>query len=64
MSGDYREVLSRVRLRPLMYLFDESFASHATFANGLDAGTGGDALDGFRDFLLNRIGALTPWRSG
>lgn len=56
VTAYYRELLSNVRPRPRMYLLDGSFAAHTAFITGLAAGAGWMPLQGFREFLLTKIG--------
>jgi hypothetical protein len=49
-----RELIEGIRDRPGMFALDGSFYPTAMFLTGLDCGTSGRLLDGFREWLLRR----------
>lgn len=53
---DYRALFSSVRRRPEMYGVQNSFPAVCAYLNGVDAGTEGKALAGFREYLVLRAG--------
>ncbi|MEV7549290.1 hypothetical protein AB0N89_06670 [Amycolatopsis sp. NPDC089917] len=65
---EFRELLRSVRQRPGLYLLDGSdldYRQAVTFVTGLDLGTNGRLLDGFREFLVLKadVGANLVWSS-
>ena len=59
--GHFRETLRKVQQHPGGWLVEPTLASHIAFALGLDEGTGGNLLVGFREYLVARIGTNTTW---
>ncbi|WP_329218438.1 hypothetical protein OG352_19185 [Streptomyces sp. NBC_01485] len=51
-----RELIEKIRDRPGMFGLDGSYYPTAMFLTGLDLGTSGRVLDGFREWLLIRKG--------
>ncbi|MER5530733.1 hypothetical protein ABT075_40190 [Streptomyces sp. NPDC002677] len=49
-----RELIEKIRDRPGMFGLDGSYYPTAMFLTGLDLGTSGRLLDGFRAWLLER----------
>jgi len=53
---EIRELFRSVRARPRMYLTKPDFDSCVAFVSGVDAGSDGSVLDGFREYLVLRLG--------
>ncbi|MFB9238253.1 hypothetical protein ACFFWC_22300 [Plantactinospora siamensis] len=53
---DHREHFAAIRQRPGLYGLDGSFGQFSAYLAGFDAGTDGRALDGFREWLVGRLG--------
>lgn len=51
-----RELIESIRDRPEMYCLDGTYCAAAMFVAGIDLGTSGRLLDGFREWLLARKG--------
>jgi len=51
-----RELIEKIRDRPGMFGLDGSYYPTAMFVTGLDVGTSGRLLDGFREWLIQRKG--------
>jgi hypothetical protein len=51
-----RELIEKIRDRPGMYSLEGTYYPTAMFITGLDIGTSGRLLDGFREWLLARKG--------
>src|SRR5690349_12307950 len=52
---DLRTHVAAVGKRPGMYGLDGSFGQFTAYLNGMDAGTDGRALAGFREWLVMRF---------
>src|ERR1700730_4277043 len=53
---NHREFFAFVQKRPGMYFFGESYADFCNFILGYDAGTSHFLLEGFREWLIVRLG--------
>ena len=53
---DHRALFAAVRQRPSLYGLDGSFGQFTAYLSGVDAGTDGEALIGFREWLVVRLG--------
>lgn len=53
---NHREFFAFVQKRPGMYFYGESYTDFCNFISGYDAGTSYFLLEGFREWLIVRLG--------
>lgn len=62
---EYRALFAEIHQRPGLYGLDGSYAQFCVFIDGVNAGNDWRLLDGFREWLITRLGAGNNlvWRS-
>ena len=55
-TGAYRELLTNLRKRPLMFLIREDFATVVAYIEGHDRAHSHAQLTGFREWLVTQVG--------